>query len=110
MPIDPRALLRPPSCEHWLGTDELGSDVLARIIHGTRIEAAIAMGSVALAALVAIPAGLAAGYLSGKVDYVLTPIAHAILSSLSKLIGVPAVVFSSRIFRLVRGHTRVLRG
>jgi len=123
--INPRALLETPSSQHWLGTDELGIDVLSRIIHGTRLEVAIAMGSVTLAALVAIPAGLLAGYRGGAADWLLTLIADAILSfpivlfavmvvaslgaSVGTLIGVLGVVFVPRIFRLVRGQTQVLR-
>lgn len=123
--INPEALLQPPSWQHWLGTDELGSDVLARIIYGTRLEVAIAMGSVALAAIVAVPAGLLAGYRGGRADYALTVIADAILSfpivlfavmvvasfgaSLATLIGVLGTVFVPRIFRLVRGQTEMLR-
>ncbi|SLN72157.1 ABC transporter permease [Roseisalinus antarcticus] len=122
--IDARSLLQPPSWKHWLGTDELGSDVLARILYGTRLEVAIAMGSVALAALVAVPAGLLAGYRGGRADYALTIVADAILSfpivlfavmvvaslgaSLGTLIGVLGIVFVPRIFRLVRGQTQVL--
>jgi len=122
--IDPRALFQPPSVAHPLGTDELGIDVLARIIYGTRLEIAIAMGSVALAAIMAVPAGLLAGYRGGAADWILTLLADSILSfpivlfavmvvaslgaSLGTLIFVLGVVFVPRIFRLVRGQTQVL--
>lgn len=123
--INPRALLEAPAPRHWLGTDEMGIDILSRIVHGTRLEVAIAMGSVALAALIGIPAGLLAGYRGGIADWLLTLIADAILSfpivlfavmvvaslgaSVGTLIGVLGVVFTPRIFRLVRGQTQVLR-
>jgi peptide/nickel transport system permease protein len=123
--IDATALLEGPSWRHPLGTDELGTDVLARIIYGTRLEVGIAIGSVALAALMAVPAGLWAGYRGGKVDWLFTLIADSILSfpivlfavmivaslgaSVGTLIGVLAFVFLPRIFRLVRGQTQVLK-
>ncbi len=123
--IDATAMLQPPSAAHWLGTDELGIDVLTRIIYGTRLEVVIAMGSVLVATLVAVPAGLVAGYHGGRADYVLTLVADAILSfpivlfavmvvaslgaSLTTLVGVLGIVFIPRIFRLVRGQTQVLR-
>ncbi|WP_127144521.1 ABC transporter permease [Pelagibacterium montanilacus] len=122
--INARAILQPPSPANPFGTDELGSDVLARIIYGTRLEIAIAMGSVALAALFAVPAGLLAGYRGKTADWILTLIADSILSfpivlfavmvvasmgaSVGTLIFVLGIVFIPRIFRLVRGQTQVL--
>ena len=123
--IDASALLAGPSLRHPLGSDELGSDVLARIIYGARLELAISLGSVFLAGLVAIPAGLLAGYRGGLADWSFTLVADSILSfpivlfavlivaslgaSVPTLIGVLAFVFVPRIFRLVRGQTEVLR-
>ncbi len=123
--IDVTALLAAPSWRHPFGTDELGADVLARVIYGVRLELAIALGSVVLAGVVAIPCGLLAGYLGGWVDWVLTLVADSILSfpivlfavlivaslgaSVATLIGVLGFVFVPRIFRLVRGQTQVIR-
>ena len=63
--------LAPPSAAHWLGTDELGRDILARLLYGARTS----LGIVALAAGVAAPIGLAigciAGYAGGWVDTLL---------------------------------------
>jgi peptide/nickel transport system permease protein len=63
--------LQPPSAAHWLGTDELGRDILSRIIHGSRITLTI----VALVSIIALPAGLIvgtlAGYFGGLLDTVL---------------------------------------
>lgn len=123
--IDATALLSAPSWRHPFGSDELGADVLARIIYGIRLELAIALGSVALAGLLAIPAGLFAGYRGGWADWFFTLIADSILSfpivlfavlivaslgaSVGTLIGVLAFVFLPRIFRLVRGQTQIIR-
>ena len=122
--IDAMALLKGPSWNHLLGTDELGSDVLTRIIYGTRLEVGITVGSVVLSILIAVPAGLIAGYRGGLIDWLFTLLADSILSfpiilfavlivaslgaSVATLIGVLAFVFLPRIFRLVRGQTQVL--
>lgn len=57
-----------PSWEHPLGTDQLGRDMLSRIIHGTRISLAVGVSSVLLALFVGVPLGLIAGYTGGHTD------------------------------------------
>ena len=44
--------LQPPSVEHWLGTDEVGRDILARIVHGARISLPVAFATIAIATVV----------------------------------------------------------
>ncbi|MBO3089536.1 ABC transporter permease [Cellulomonas dongxiuzhuiae] len=66
-PADPVAtafdqVLRPPSGEHLLGTDELGRDQLSRVLHGIAASIQIGLLSVVLATAVGVPLGLAAGY------------------------------------------------
>ena len=65
------ARLAPPSSEHWFGTDELGRDILSRVLYGARITLYI----IALVAVIVVPIGLAvgtaAGYFGGVVDKVL---------------------------------------
>ncbi len=60
--------LQPPSAEHWLGTDQLGRDVLSRMIYGARISLLIGTVVVGLAASVGIVVGLVAGYTGGWLD------------------------------------------
>src|SRR5881628_4118068 len=55
--------LRAPSGAHWLGTDELGRDVLSRVLHGARITVQIQLAAVGLALAVGAALGLAAGYI-----------------------------------------------
>ena len=57
-----------PSWEHPLGTDQLGRDMLSRVIHGTRISLAVGVSSVLLALFVGVPLGMVAGYYGGRVD------------------------------------------
>ena len=60
--------LKPPSAANWLGTDQLGRDVLSRMIYGSRISLLIGIVVVGLAASVGTLVGLAAGYFGGWVD------------------------------------------
>ncbi len=61
-----------PDAHHWLGTDELGRDVLARLIWGARVSLFIALVTVLLAVLVGLLIGATAGYAGGVVDLVLS--------------------------------------
>jgi peptide/nickel transport system permease protein len=60
--------LKPPSGEHWLGTDQLGRDVLSRMIYGAHISLMIGIVVVGLAASVGTFVGLVAGYVGGWLD------------------------------------------
>jgi len=72
--------LQPPSALHWLGTDQLGRDILSRIIIAARLDLAIAAASVALAFVVGTAMGLAAGYLGGWTDRVVGRITDTIMA------------------------------
>lgn len=63
--------LQPPSAEHWLGTDQLGRDVWARVAHGTGISLRVGFGVVMLAVLIGVAVGLLAGTLGGAWDNLL---------------------------------------
>jgi peptide/nickel transport system permease protein len=71
---------RPPSQLHWFGTDELGRDLLTRIIYGARASLLAGVISVSIALGVGVPIGLCAGYLGGLVDAVLSRITDAMLA------------------------------
>lgn len=60
--------LKPPSARHLLGTDGIGRDVLARIVHGTRVSLSVGVVSVGLYVLIGILLGALAGYYRGWVD------------------------------------------
>ncbi|MCY0889095.1 MAG: ABC transporter permease [Alicyclobacillaceae bacterium] len=66
--LDYTAILQPPSAAHWLGTDDLGRDILTRIFYGARTSMEVAIGSVALATIVGVPIGLVSGFYRGVVD------------------------------------------
>ena len=67
-----------PGMGHILGTDNLGRDVLARVIYGIRISLAISLVSVAFALIVGTAIGTISGYVGGKVDSVLVLIIEAV--------------------------------
>lgn len=56
------ALSAPPSASHWMGTDDLGRDMMGRIIYGSRIPLYIGLFSVTLGMVVGIVLGLLAGF------------------------------------------------
>jgi len=72
-PYDPSAInawhvLTPPSWQHWFGTDELGRDVLSRVIYGSRVSLKVGFVAVGIAVSIGTVVGLASGYYSGLVD------------------------------------------
>jgi peptide/nickel transport system permease protein len=69
-----------PSAHHWLGTDHLGRDILARLLWGARTVLTVAPIAVAGAALVGVLAGLAAGYLGGIADLAISRVCDVVLS------------------------------
>jgi peptide/nickel transport system permease protein len=65
---DMKRILERPSMKHWLGTDQIGRDVLSRLIYGSRISLAVGFVSVGIAVLIGILLGATAGYHGGIVD------------------------------------------
>jgi peptide/nickel transport system permease protein len=63
---------RPPGAEHWLGTDRLGRDVLAGLIHGSRYALTIGLVSVGISLAIGLVLGALAGYFGGWVDLILS--------------------------------------
>ncbi|MCL4494766.1 MAG: ABC transporter permease [Firmicutes bacterium] len=71
---------QPPSTQHWLGTDELGRDVLSRIIYGTRGSLGAGVLIVVLGVVVGVPIGLVSGFYGGVLDEVLMRLVDAALA------------------------------
>jgi peptide/nickel transport system permease protein len=65
---DVKRILDPPSARHWLGTDQIGRDVLSRMLYGARVSLAVGFVSVGIATAIGIALGAAAGYHGGAVD------------------------------------------
>ncbi|MEC8667709.1 MAG: dipeptide/oligopeptide/nickel ABC transporter permease/ATP-binding protein [Pseudomonadota bacterium] len=72
--------LQGPSAKHWLGTDDLGRDVLSRMIHGSRIAVIAAAEATGLAVLIGVPIGLFIGYRGGWWDWITMRAVEAIVS------------------------------
>ncbi|MBL0225699.1 MAG: ABC transporter permease [Geobacteraceae bacterium] len=66
--INAWSVLSPPSWQHWFGTDELGRDVLSRIIFGAQISLKVGFVAVGIAVSIGTVVGLVSGYYSGLVD------------------------------------------
>lgn len=76
----PTQTLLPPSGAHPFGTDQVGRDVLSRVIYGARVSPTIALWVLAISCVVGIPLGVAAGYFGGLVDDVLMRITDVFLA------------------------------
>jgi peptide/nickel transport system permease protein len=63
--------LQTPSLRHWFGTDELGRDILARIVHGAQVSLLIGISAIFVSLLVGLTLGGAAGYYGGRTDSVI---------------------------------------
>jgi peptide/nickel transport system permease protein len=79
--------LQPPGGAHALGTDDLGRDVLSRIIWGSRISLSVGVISVSIGFIVGVSLGLAAGYLGGTFDLV-------VMRGIDALLAFPALVLA----------------
>jgi peptide/nickel transport system permease protein len=113
-----------PSLDHPLGTDQLGRDMLSRIIHGSRLSFAVGVSSVLLALFVGVPLGMVAGYYGGRVDtgimrvmdlilafpiYLLAIILMVIFTPTAGLIGTMKVTGAIAIVRIPI-YARLVRG
>lgn len=86
-----RDILQPPSAQHWFGTDDLGRDVFARVIHTTQILLAIGLTATILSALVGGTLGSIAGYKGGKLDEILMRLMDALMCIPSTLLALAVV-------------------
>ncbi len=78
--INLATVLQPPSQSHWLGTDDLGRDVFARLLAGVQLSLIVAAGVLTLSSLIGVPLGLLAGWLGGVTDSLVGRIADMVLS------------------------------
>jgi peptide/nickel transport system permease protein len=77
--VDLGSILAPPSPAHWLGTDGLGRDVGARIVHGARVALVIGLTAGFISLLIGLPVGAAAGYYGGRLDGAMSRLVEAAL-------------------------------
>lgn len=74
------AIRKAPSAAHWLGTDDIGRDILSRMIWGARASLMAGVFSVGIAVAVGVPLGLIAGYFGGWIDIIISRITEAFLA------------------------------
>lgn len=84
-PYDPLATqaavaLKPPSLSHWFGTDQLGRDVLSRVIAAARLDLYIAVSAVALSFVIGAVAGACAGFYGGWTDTIVSRVIDTIMA------------------------------
>ncbi|HEY1545389.1 MAG TPA: ABC transporter permease [Xanthobacteraceae bacterium] len=97
-PYDPAAqswtaVRKPPSWAHWLGTDEVGRDLLSRVIFGARASLLAGVISVCIALGIGVPLGLTAGYLGGFVDALLSRLTDAMLACPYLILAIALAAF-----------------
>jgi peptide/nickel transport system permease protein len=95
-PYDPNVInlgqtLQPPSAEHWFGTDELGRDILSRIIYGTRISLTIITIVSVIVGPVGLVVGTTAGYFGGWYDTIMMRVTDIFLSFPSLILSLAFV-------------------
>jgi len=97
-PYDPiatsfSAVRKAPSAAHWFGTDEIGRDVLSRVIYGARASLLAGVVSVLISLSIGIPAGLLAGYAGGIVDLLISRITDALLACPFLILAIALAAF-----------------
>ena len=97
-PFDPlatswSAVRKGPSAAHWFGTDEIGRDVLSRVIFGTRASLLAGCVSVSIALALGVPIGLAAGYIGGWVDALISRMTDAMLACPFLILAIALAAF-----------------
>ena len=97
-PYDPiatsfSAVRKAPSAAHWFGTDEIGRDVLSRVIYGARASLLAGVVSVLISLSIGIPAGLLAGYAGGVTDLLISRITDALLACPFLILAIALAAF-----------------
>ena len=97
-PYDPLAtswslVRKPPSALHWFGTDDLGRDIVSRVIYGARASLVAGAISVGIALLIGVPLGLLSGYRGGFVDALISRITDAMLACPFLILAIALAAF-----------------
>lgn len=87
------AIRKAPSATHWFGTDEIGRDVLSRVIYGTRASLLAGVVSVSISLLLGVPIGLLAGFLGGWVDALISRVTDAFLACPFLILAIALAAF-----------------
>src|SRR5215204_2493138 len=98
VPYDPiatswSAVRKAPSAAHWFGTDDLGRDILARVIYGARASLMAGAISVAIALSIGVPLGLLSGYRGGFIDALISRMTDAMLACPFLILAIALAAF-----------------
>jgi len=83
--------LKPPSPEHWMGTDYYGRDIFSRLLHGARISLVIGLLAIGVAMIIGSFIGLVAGYRGGRTDIIMMQTMDVLLAFPSLILGLIVV-------------------
>ncbi len=83
--------LKPPSAEHWMGTDYYGRDIFSRLLHGARISLVIGLLAIGVAMIIGSFIGLVAGYRGGRTDIIMMQTMDVLLAFPSLILGLIVV-------------------
>jgi peptide/nickel transport system permease protein len=126
-PVDSNLRLRgaSPSSSHWFGNDDIGRDILSRIVYGTRIALIVGLGATSIAVAIGVVVGATAGYFGGVVDAILSRLVDALMAfpilallltlssifgpSLRNVVIVIGVTFWASYARVIRAEVLSLR-
>jgi peptide/nickel transport system permease protein len=97
-PYDPitqswTSVRKPPSAAHWFGTDDVGRDILSRVIFGARASLMAGVISIAIALSIGVPLGLTAGYLGGFIDGLISRFTDAMLACPFLILAIALAAF-----------------
>jgi peptide/nickel transport system permease protein len=97
-PYDPlatswSAVRKAPSAAHWFGTDDIGRDVLSRVVWGARASLMAGIVSVGISLFVGVPIGLAAGYVGGWTDMLISRVTDAMLACPFLILAIALAAF-----------------
>src|SRR6202007_2187348 len=98
VPYDPIAtswslVRKPPSALHWFGTDDLGRDILARVVYGARASLMAGAISVGIARSIGVPLGLLSGYRGGFIDALISRMTDAMLACPFLILAIALAAF-----------------
>ncbi len=91
--IDLKTAIRPPSREHFLGTDEIGRDIASRMVHGSRVSLSVGFVAVAIYVFIGLIVGAIAGYYGGVVDVVASRLIEIMLTIPTFFLIITVVAF-----------------
>ena len=122
-PYDPAAISAefsaPPSAAHWLGTDQIGRDVLSRLLYGTRVSLLVGVAAAVMSTVIGVVLGLLSGYFGGVIDMIVMRVTDMVMSfPYILLVLVAASIFRPGLWTIVLilafvdwpGVARLVRG